>query len=114
MAKTKKRRPVVLDLTPQDQKLASKTPGMIVPNKDRMKVELSWMWRSGWWDRTPKGLILGLLVFGLIYHILLTWGGNFIFHIDSARDMLDVREMVVLHHPRLIGPTAGIDGLFSG
>jgi len=59
-------------------------------------------------------LIWGLLIFGVSYHILLTLGGNFIFHIDSARDMIDVREMVVLHHFRLIGPTAGIDGLFTG
>jgi hypothetical protein len=59
-------------------------------------------------------VILGLLVVGLVYRILLTSGGNFIFHIDNARDMLDVRDMVVLHHPRLIGPTTGIDGLFLG
>src|SRR5260370_13131384 len=59
-------------------------------------------------------IIIGLLSLGLFYHILITYGGNFIFHIDSARDMLDVREMVVLHHLRLIGPTAGIEGLFTG
>lgn len=59
-------------------------------------------------------LIIGILLFGLLYRVLITWGGNFIFHIDSARDMLDVREMVVLNRPRLIGPTTGIDGFFTG
>src|SRR5258708_35186231 len=59
-------------------------------------------------------LIILVLSLGLFYRLLVTWGGNFIFHFDSARDILDVREMIVLHHLRLIGPTSGIDGLFTG
>jgi hypothetical protein len=33
---------------------------------------------------------------------------------DQARDMLDIREIVVGLHPRLIGPTTSINGVFLG
>lgn len=33
---------------------------------------------------------------------------------DQARDMLDLREIVVGLHPRLIGPTTSINGVFLG
>lgn len=55
-----------------------------------------------------------LLGFGLIYRLILTSSGNFIFNMDNARDALDVREMVVLGKQRLIGPTSGIEGFFNG
>lgn len=58
--------------------------------------------------------ILSILLIGTIFKLWLTSGGNFIFHMDVARDLIDVREMVVLKNLRLIGPTSAIDGLFSG
>ncbi len=33
---------------------------------------------------------------------------------DNARDMVDVRNMVVLHKLRLTGPASAIDGLYNG
>lgn len=59
-------------------------------------------------------LILLLLLMGVVVRILITADGNFIFHMDNARDMVDIREMVVLHKLRLIGPTSGIEGVFTG
>ncbi|TSC88599.1 MAG: Uncharacterized protein G01um10147_95 [Microgenomates group bacterium Gr01-1014_7] len=59
-------------------------------------------------------LILGILLAGILYRLFLTWNGNFLFNMDNARDMVDVREMVVLHKLRLIGPTSAIEGLFNG
>lgn len=59
-------------------------------------------------------LIAALLIFGIFYKLNLTSGGNFIFNMDNARDMVDVREMVVLDKLRLIGPTSGIEGFFNG
>lgn len=58
-------------------------------------------------------LIIILLV-GIIFRILLTSNGNFIFHMDSARDMVDVREMVELKKLRLTGPTSAIQGVYDG
>ena len=39
---------------------------------------------------------------------------NFPFTMDQARDMLDIREIVVSLHPSLIGPTTSINGVFLG
>lgn len=39
---------------------------------------------------------------------------NFPFTMDQARDMLDIREIVVGLHPVLIGPTTSINGVFLG
>ena len=61
-----------------------------------------------------KKIILIVLFIGVIYKLALTWDGNFLFHMDSARDMVDVREMVILRKPRLTGPSTAIDGLFNG
>ncbi|KKS71222.1 hypothetical protein A3A14_00940 [Candidatus Daviesbacteria bacterium RIFCSPLOWO2_01_FULL_43_38] len=59
-------------------------------------------------------LIIALLIFGIFYKLHWTSGGNFIFNMDNARDMVDVREMVVLDKLRLIGPTSGVEGFFNG
>lgn len=61
-----------------------------------------------------KKLIILILLVGVIFRLIISHGGNFIFNIDNGRDMVDVREMVVLHHPRLIGQTTSIDGVFYG
>lgn len=59
-------------------------------------------------------IILVILIFGILYKLFLTWNGNFLFNMDNARDMVDVREMVVLGKMRLTGPTSAIEGLFNG
>ena len=59
-------------------------------------------------------LTLLVLMIGIVFKLTLTSNGNFLFNMDNARDMVDVREMVVLGKPRLIGPTSAIEGLFTG
>lgn len=59
-------------------------------------------------------IIFTILILGILYKLSLTFGGNFLFNMDNARDMVDVREMVVLKKLRLIGPTSAIEGLFNG
>lgn len=58
--------------------------------------------------------ILIILLIGVLYRLILTSNGDFIFNMDNARDMVDVREMVVLHKWRLTGPTSAIDGFYNG
>lgn len=59
-------------------------------------------------------LILILILLGILYRLFLTSDGNFIFNMDNARDFVDVREMVVLHKPRLIALNSSIEGVFTG
>ncbi len=59
-------------------------------------------------------IIIMILLIGILYRLALTANGNFLFNMDNARDMVDVREMVVLHKLRLSGPTSAIEGLFNG
>lgn len=59
-------------------------------------------------------IIATVLILGVLYRLLLTSNGNFIFHMDSARDFIDVRQMVVLKKPSLIGPTSAIEGFYNG
>src|SRR3990167_881000 len=58
--------------------------------------------------------IIIILLIGILYRLVLTANGNFLFNMDNARDMVDVREMVVLHKLRLTGPTSAIEGLSNG
>lgn len=55
-----------------------------------------------------------VIVTGIIYRLILTWDGNFLFNMDNARDMVDVREMVETGKLRLTGPTSAIEGFFNG
>lgn len=61
-----------------------------------------------------NSFILIILIFGIAYKLIMTWNGNFLFNMDNGRDLVDVREMVVLQKPRLIGPTSAIEGFFNG
>lgn len=61
-----------------------------------------------------KFLIVLLLCLGFVYRLFLTQEGYFIFNIDNARDFVDVREMVELKKPRLIGQTSAIEGFYNG
>ncbi len=58
--------------------------------------------------------ILIIILVGLIFRLFISSGNNFIFNMDNARDMVDVREMVVLGKLRLIGQTTAIDGVYYG
>ena len=58
--------------------------------------------------------IIIILIIGIIYRLSLISNGSFLFNMDNARDMVDVREMVVLHKFRLTGPTSAIEGFFNG
>ncbi len=64
-------------------------------------------------DRTFQFLLL-LLILGVVYRLIITANGNFLFNMDNARDMVDVREMVILKHLRLTGPNSAITGLYNG
>lgn len=55
-----------------------------------------------------------ILLAGILFRLALTGNGNFLFNIDSARDFVDVREMVELKKLRLTGPGTAIDGLYNG
>lgn len=57
---------------------------------------------------------LSILLIGLLFRLYLTSGGDFIFHMDNARDMVDIREIVLLGKHRLIGPASGIEGFYNG
>ncbi len=61
-----------------------------------------------------KKIILVTLFLGALFRFFITADGNFYFNMDNARDMVDVREMVVLGHLRLIGQTTSIDGIYYG
>lgn len=59
-------------------------------------------------------IILMILLIGVLYRLVLTSNGNFLFNMDNARDMVDIREMVILKKPRLIAHTSSIAGVFYG
>lgn len=59
-------------------------------------------------------LIILILATGIAYRLGRVDGGNFLFHMDSARDFIDVREMVELKKLRLVGPTSAIEGFYTG
>ena len=65
-------------------------------------------------DRKQIIVIFIMILIGIIYRLILSSNGNFIFNMDNARDMVDVREMVVLEKLRLIGPTSAIAGFYNG
>ncbi len=59
-------------------------------------------------------IIFTILLIGFVYRLLLTSDGSFLFNMDNARDLVDVREMVELKKLRLTGPTSAIEGFFNG
>ncbi len=62
------------------------------------------------------GLIILFLVFlvSTTIKIISVSGNNFPFTMDQGRDMVDIRQMVVSHTPRLVGPTTSINGVLLG
>lgn len=61
-------------------------------------------------------LILFIIIFvsSFILRLLPVLNNNFPFTMDQARDMLDIRNIVVGRHLTLIGPTTSINGVFLG
>lgn len=55
-----------------------------------------------------------LFTFSLYLKLIPTLNYNFPFTMDQARDMLDIRAIVELKKPTLIGPTTSINGVFLG
>lgn len=63
---------------------------------------------------SKKFVFLSILLIGLLFRFYLTSNGDFIFHMDNARDMIDIREITLLGKHRLIGPISGIEGFYNG
>jgi len=54
------------------------------------------------------------LVFSSFVRIIEVSNNNFAFTMDQARDVLDIRHMVVSKVPKIVGPTTSINGVFLG
>lgn len=61
-----------------------------------------------------KLIIVFILFVGIIFRLFITSNGNFIFNMDNGRDMVDVREMIILKKLRLTGPNTPIEGVYDG
>jgi hypothetical protein len=59
-------------------------------------------------------IILVLSLVGLGLRILFLWKYSTAFTYDQGRDLLEIREMVVLKKPRLIGANTSLHGVFFG
>lgn len=55
-----------------------------------------------------------IFITSLILRLVPTLGYNIPFTMDQARDMLEIRNIVIGKHPTLIGPTTSINGVFLG
>lgn len=61
------------------------------------------------------GLILVVLcIIGFLLRAQETISGNFLFLLDSGRDMMDVKRIVFDHRLTLIGPYTSLGGVFQG
>ncbi len=58
-------------------------------------------------------VILAMVLTGVI-RFTPVFDGGFPFLFDHGRDMLEVKNIVVNHHPTLIGPFTGLQGVFQG
>ncbi len=59
-------------------------------------------------------LIVFVLLISTAIKFIEVKGYNFPFTMDQGRDMTDIRQMVVTHTPRLVGPTTSINGVLLG
>jgi len=59
-------------------------------------------------------LLIMVLCLGFFLRAQETISGNFLFLLDSGRDMMDVRSIVFEHKPTLIGPYTSLGGVFQG
>lgn len=65
-------------------------------------------------NRSLTIIFLAALVISTVIKILSVWGYNFPFTYDQGRDLVDLRQMLVTHTPRLVGPTTSINGVLLG
>ncbi len=54
------------------------------------------------------------MAISLLIKILSVWGNNIPITYDQGRDLVDLRQMIVTHTPRLVGPTTSINGVLLG
>ncbi|MBU1199945.1 hypothetical protein KJ953_00245 [Patescibacteria group bacterium] len=59
-------------------------------------------------------LVILTLLFSSLIRTIEVSNNNFAFTSDQARDMLDIRHMVVSKIPKIVGPTTSINGVFLG
>lgn len=59
-------------------------------------------------------ILLGIIIFAIFLRLPQILNDQFPFVFDMGRDMLWVRDIVVLHKPYLIGPWASLEGVFFG
>jgi len=59
-------------------------------------------------------LILSIFTVGFFLRAQETLSGNFLFLLDSGRDMMDVKQIVFDHKLTLIGPYTSLGGVFQG
>ncbi len=55
-----------------------------------------------------------VFVTAILLRVLPIQNNNFLFTMDQARDMLDIRNIVIGKHLTLVGPTTSINGVFLG
>ena len=55
-----------------------------------------------------------ILLISFVIKVIEVKGYNFAFTMDQGRDMTDIRQMIVTHTPRLVGPTTSINGVLLG
>ena len=58
--------------------------------------------------------VFGIFILGFFLRAQETLSHNFIFLLDSGRDMMAVRSIVFDHHLTLIGPNTSLGGVFQG
>ncbi len=59
-------------------------------------------------------LVALVFVISTVIKLLYISGNNFAFTPDQGRDLIDIRQMVVTHTPRLVGPTTSVNGVLLG
>ncbi|MBU0618752.1 hypothetical protein KKD62_00790 [Patescibacteria group bacterium] len=59
-------------------------------------------------------ILLVIFLFALIFHLLPIFYSDISFNYDTAASWLEVRDMVMLTKPRLVGGEGGIKGIFFG
>ena len=58
--------------------------------------------------------LIFVLLISTVIKVISVKGYNFPFTMDQGRDMTDIRQMIVTHTPRLVGPTTSINGVLLG
>lgn len=70
--------------------------------------------KFSWHNALPVSILGVVFAASLYLKLIPVLNNNFPFTMDQARDMLDIRAIVELRKPALIGPTTSINGVFLG